>query len=466
MRPGMKITWTVLVLLLFFVSVELTARKRSPQLPAWNGSDTPSVVMVGHPTRLWGLGAGIRDNAGKKANINADGLRGPMIVRPRPAKRQRILVLGDSSFFGFGLEDQETLDTKLVHAISATGVKVDAINGGVPGYSTEQVRVLLDEIGWSLDPTLLVVGTFWSDTNFAPHRDRDLLYSVDFADNPLARSAGYRWLATLIGSWMAPDGGRLVTWNANSPRPEATLRRVPIDAYAHNLQTIAVEAAKRGVGTIFVSPTAAVEVDPSLPGDPQWTAYREVQAGIARHLGIPWVDTRPALEADYKNPDTPNPFLDDIHPSALGTTRMAQAIARTLQDAGWPEKPLLAAPTGSYAVVPIDLYDGQQLPEAERVPSPFDNLFGTGMPSPADRQPVMMATLVGEAQSIDPNAIQIQLHDAAGSIATSTRIPGPGNFQLLAPASGAPWTIEAKQEGGMRARVLVVSGAPIIVSLE
>ena len=41
-----------------FGLAELAARRVNPVLPQWTASDNPSVVMTGHPTRLWGLAPG------------------------------------------------------------------------------------------------------------------------------------------------------------------------------------------------------------------------------------------------------------------------------------------------------------------------------------------------------------------------------------------------------------------------
>jgi len=84
------------VLLVFLSLGEGVARVVGPLTPTWQGNDPGGVIMVGHPTRLWGMGPGRRDNAGATATISEIGLREPVPTTPRPAGRQRILLLGDS----------------------------------------------------------------------------------------------------------------------------------------------------------------------------------------------------------------------------------------------------------------------------------------------------------------------------------------------------------------------------------
>ena len=62
-------------------------------------------------------------------------------------------------------EDDETIIEQTVDRLRATGLDVDAVNAGVPGYSTEQTRMLLEEDGWQLEPTLLLIGNLWSSSS-------------------------------------------------------------------------------------------------------------------------------------------------------------------------------------------------------------------------------------------------------------------------------------------------------------
>ena len=74
---------------------EWVARGVDAELPGWSANDNPSVVMTGHPTRLWGLAAGERTNVDTVATVDPVGLRGPIPSAPRATDEERVLVLGD-----------------------------------------------------------------------------------------------------------------------------------------------------------------------------------------------------------------------------------------------------------------------------------------------------------------------------------------------------------------------------------
>ncbi len=50
-----------------------------------------------------------------------------------------ILIVGDSQTFGWGVNDSEAWPTALERALREKGIKANVYNGGVAGYSTEQI---------------------------------------------------------------------------------------------------------------------------------------------------------------------------------------------------------------------------------------------------------------------------------------------------------------------------------------
>ncbi|MGH9428853.1 MAG: SGNH/GDSL hydrolase family protein, partial [Terriglobia bacterium] len=64
--------------------------------------------------------------------INSKGFRGPEIEHARDPKRQRVLVLGDSYVWGYGVKDDEVFTERLRTAVP----EVEIVNLGVSGYGT------------------------------------------------------------------------------------------------------------------------------------------------------------------------------------------------------------------------------------------------------------------------------------------------------------------------------------------
>ena len=107
------------------VTGEMAARTIAPQLPHWRGTDTDTVILTGHARRLWGLSPGQRSNLHTTAEINALGLRGPAPTQPRPPDQARLMVLGDSTFFGFGIPaGQHLLDRAAATLINSSAISL------------------------------------------------------------------------------------------------------------------------------------------------------------------------------------------------------------------------------------------------------------------------------------------------------------------------------------------------------
>lgn len=378
-----RLAW--LTLLVEPALLEWSARRiDAPSLPEWR-HDGDGMGMTGHATRLWGLAEGVIGNGTVTATINALGVRGPVPPVPRPAGQERVLILGDSTFFGHGIADGETIGQSLVRALAASGIRADAVDGGIPGYSSAQSLLLLDEVGWSLEPSLLLVGNLWSDNTVNGFLDADLLHTAaSYGRNPLRHSAFFLLASQYFASRRDSPGARVILWTAKSEWPTNTSRRVPLQEYATNLDLIARRAADRGIGIAFLAPTNQGIVDRSLPPGAAWDPYFAAQQAVADWQGVPVISCLRALQ---ENPaPTSEEFVDVVHPSAVGAAAIAGEAARTLVAAGWPAKRLQGRPE------PFDasaLVDGN--PALRRFESPavspqgrlFPDVEGAAAPPPA-----------------------------------------------------------------------------------
>jgi len=376
-----KLLWGLVSGLLVLGMLEGVARWLDPRLPSWQGSDSLAVVMTGHPLRLWGLSEGLRDNANTVATIDPIGIRAPVPSVPRPEDVERILVLGDSSFFGYGIDDDETFSAHLDRLLDGT----DTVNAAIPGYSTAQAQLLMDDVGWNLEPSLLLIGCFWSDTNFAPYSDADLLQSRAAAGHAwMAKSALVRLLAGRLRM------GGIVSWTRFDRLPEATQRRVPLNAYTNGLDRLVREARDRGIGAAIITPPEPLLLAQNAPPRHHWASYLTAQITIAAHHDIPHIQTTTLFQnhlsaavAQTGSDSTAERtrardalFFDDIHPTALGQSIMAKAVVQELAERGWPENRLLgqglqpvalAAPQGD-KVQPSDRKDTDSSPMAHLFP--------------------------------------------------------------------------------------------------
>ena len=94
-----------------------------------------------------------------RVRCNADGLRDHAHVRPKPTGVRRLLCLGDSFTWGYGVENDETFPAVLVRQLPAA----DAVNLGVNGYSTVQESIRLETEGLRYEPDWVVVAFCHND---------------------------------------------------------------------------------------------------------------------------------------------------------------------------------------------------------------------------------------------------------------------------------------------------------------
>jgi lysophospholipase L1-like esterase len=378
---GRKLLFSALTTACALLALELGARLVDLQGPRWRQHQGVD-LMVSHPTRLWAMAPGAHRSGALLAQVGEAGLRGPALPAPAAGDAPRVLVLGDSSFFGHGVREAETLPAQLEQALRARGVDARVQNFGVPGYSSIQSRALLDEQGWAADPDLVLIGSLWSDNNIDGFRDADLLATRRLLDQ--SRLSGLRsflLLTTLVSSLRGERGARVVSWTSSSAFPSEGQRRVPLPDYAAQLDGMARDAAARGVGVAFLAPANQDMLGTGADAGgvaPVWGAYFEAQAAVAAHHGVPLVPLAPALAASGSDPAAL--FVDVMHPSAEGHRLAAEAVAEALVAAGWPAARLRAqGPAFDPATLPPDPFVGAPLPAGHR--SPQLQLFGgTGAP--------------------------------------------------------------------------------------
>jgi hypothetical protein len=94
-----------------------------------------------------------------RVETNSLGLRGPEIAPPPAPGGQRILLLGDSFTFGWGVDDPQTYGRVLERRLTARrpGQAVEVLNAGVPAYSTRNEWAFFSDRGVKLRPTLVVL---------------------------------------------------------------------------------------------------------------------------------------------------------------------------------------------------------------------------------------------------------------------------------------------------------------------
>ena len=340
--------------------LELGLRLLPAPDPAWLATPESTlpgfhpIMMRGNPYLLWELNPGRLHMDQGDVTIDSHGFRGP---ERGPKARTRFMVFGDSSVYGAGVGDGQTFS-----AVMEEKLGVDVVNAAVPGYSSEQALNALLLKGLALEPDVLVVATLWSDNNFDKFVDREVLSryaawtgtGAAAARGILADSRVFSWLD--LGVQWARSGVKVKTvgWMQLDHASAGGRRRVPIGDYAANLARFCTIMAERGGGVLFVMLPNRNDLT-RAEADPPWPPYRQAMRDSAAACGAPLVDL-PAIYAAAGG-DPGALFSDEMHPNVEGHRRIAEAVMRTLAEAGWPEKPLRAKAISPVAP-PEDRFEG------------------------------------------------------------------------------------------------------------
>ena len=123
--------------------------------------------MVRDPELGYRHPASVSYSLGKnRVTLNSHGLRGREIPYEKPAGEKRVLLLGDSVTFGWGVGDGETFADAMGPLLaSATGRAWEVINAGVNGYNTQQEEAYLRTEGIRFDPDLVILTYVSNDTD-------------------------------------------------------------------------------------------------------------------------------------------------------------------------------------------------------------------------------------------------------------------------------------------------------------
>ena len=97
---------------------------------------------------------------GKPLTINSRGMRDREYALAKPAGVTRVLVLGDSYTWGYGVANQEIYTEVLERSLAKGGAKVEVINSGVSGWGTDQEYLFLERDGIKYQPDVVVLALF------------------------------------------------------------------------------------------------------------------------------------------------------------------------------------------------------------------------------------------------------------------------------------------------------------------
>lgn len=277
-------------------------------------------------------------NAPNAPGINSLGLRGPEPRSPRAARR--ILLVGDSVAFGYGLEPDRTIPARLEAALRERGGDVEVHNGGVVAYSARQEGRWLELHGESLTPDEVIVLYCLNDsTDLRGALPEDLVRKAykEGKKDDWERERGLQTLSpglTRLLEWS--HAARALYFRMNQPQNLSIAGNAELTSQGWSKDFSVVEDGFSRVAKFAAARKVPVRVVifpwlDSLERYPHREQHERV-AAIARGFGFQVIDLLPAFaeHAARVSKDLALPG-DPVHPNAAGAEVAARAIAEAIQ---------------------------------------------------------------------------------------------------------------------------------------
>ncbi len=281
---------------------------------------------------------------------NSLGFRGNEIASPKPAGRYRVVVLGDSVAFGWGVNDGDTFCAQAEQLLRRHEKyrNAEVVNLAVPGYAVRQEVALLKRALAQLQPDLVLIGFYSNDlpdtfedknagasgTSIAasPTQAGQTLRMNPVPSSWLERLArrsravytGGHALKQLIRRGEGKPGSSMeldLLENRSSPQLDVAWQRIQAQ-FADLRETSAT--AGFVVGIVILPPREQVL---GMFAD---SMYQRKARALAEQFGFFVVDPLPALTKSYATKRSLFIPYDRNHPSAAGHRIIAETIANYL----------------------------------------------------------------------------------------------------------------------------------------
>jgi lysophospholipase L1-like esterase len=290
--------------------------------------EAPPDLARGHPRRGYQLREGYDgvSKFGVHLQVNSVGLRGPELAVPKPAGTRRVLVLGDSITFGWGVEEPDTFARRLERSLRVElACPLDVANGGVSGYGSIHEADFFTHEGLALEPDVVLIYHVENDNEpFKPLRGRLVSALKDWIGyrSHLVNTVLYGWR---LARWQAAAkkaGGDREAYRAEQ---RAWDRRPGTEPSLAALREIATVAKEHGIRVVLASQPNSLE-------DPTLDAVRNARLReLAEQTGARWVDAGPALAAHRG--ENLAVSAADLHPNAVAHGYIEEALRPAVRDA-------------------------------------------------------------------------------------------------------------------------------------
>jgi len=236
----------------------------------------------------------------KPVHINSLGTRGPEFQAAKATDTIRILSLGDSRTFGWGLSEAETYSTRLQRLLEQRlgGTrKVEVINAGVNAWSYPQMLVYFRKAGvrYQPDVVLLAEANLWTQFSeeSSPEFVRKFMFRVRLK-NFLRRFAIYHYVVEVkLKAFYERNRSKFIPVDpGQDPWFKAEQQKDPEAAFRGAIHNLCALASRKGIKPVLIHlPTFDELISTNPP------VVLKVKREVSQELGVPLVEMGPVLRA-------------------------------------------------------------------------------------------------------------------------------------------------------------------------
>jgi lysophospholipase L1-like esterase len=249
--------------------------------------------------------------------INVLGLRDVERAVPKPPSVRRVIVLGDSITFGWGVPFEDTYCRQLERGFA--GERIEFVNTGVGNTNTAMQAAWFRAEGIKLQPDLVLVGWFINDAEPTPGAQRGW-----FAKN----SCAFAWVDQAFDSLLRNAGNR------------QTYREFYRGLYTETQPGwLACQRGFRDLAALCAEGKIplAVGLVPELHSLGANYEFRDVHAKVAALLHELRVPSVELLDAFPTEGDPARFWVTptDAHPNSAAHQHLAEGFARAIREGKW-----------------------------------------------------------------------------------------------------------------------------------
>lgn len=262
--------------------------------------------------------------------VNRHGTRGADFAVPKPAGVLRLLSLGDSRTFGWGLAEEETYSARLQALLQdyfGDGRRVEVINAGVNAWSYQQMHLYFRHValGFQPDVVILAEANLWTQFSeqSSPEFVRRFLWRVRLK-NFLRRFALYHFVVEVqLRKFYETYRTRFIPVN---PRQDSLFQEQqqadPEGAFRQAIAGLCALARSNHVVPVLLFLPAL-----DSPASTNRVNILAVKQEVSRSQGVPLVDLTSELAGGGKAL-----YLDDdpVHLNAPGNAIVAGRLFAAL----------------------------------------------------------------------------------------------------------------------------------------